>query len=832
MQSPKSDARRNHQVRVVSSCTVLVLGLLSSLVSPPAFAITASETSPSSPRALPAAVAPTEVEAPDFASENYGDPWDYSNVQDQNTDASDGQNLTVANGALQFDATGGTYFSAVTSQPGALPYGRDGAAVPINTARYKHLSFSMDQPTNGVGAVYWFTCRNLIASCAGGVTFQLTPGPHLYNLAFDGASTIGVNLPWSGLMVGLQVRPTISLPLNQRVHVSVDWMRLFDPAASPHAQNPPGDYGSYVIDPLPRPVIDSPSPDEGLDLATAQRGSPWDFTVAANASGTQLSNARLQGFDANGLTATNAPPSQQDPQLQLGVQPFNASQFHHLSFDLAYDGAFGLYDSPGGGKLARVIWGVSGTVTPQESDDIVTYSGVNTVPVSIDLNAQPVLDPNSRAPQLGWTGNTVTSLRFDPNEDPGTNTWHLRSIHLRADPTAAGTTTVKFHDAAWVTGTTADLLVGTMAPGTAHTAIGSGVAVTSGVNSFNFSLGSLPVGSYRVQLILHHPSGGGAQTFSRTSIQMTRDTRDDPRGSLDAVARIPGGVRASGWAFDPNTIAPIAVHLYVDGTFAAAVTTNISRPDVVSAFPAAGPSSGFSQPVALSPGSHSICAYGINVGAGQGALIGCRQVTITGIAAGSVDSVTPVPGGLRATGWALDPDTPESIQAHVYVGAVGHPMIANLTRPDVAAAWSGYGAAHGFSTDFPLPAGSYNACGYAIGSGGGDTAAIGCRTVAVGGVPFGSLDEVTRIGGNVRIRGWVLDLDSVNPVQLNVYAGGVGALIGRADSPRADVGATYTAYGNQHGFDYTFPAAAGASICVYAIDNGGSGNPLIGCKTA
>lgn len=816
--------RRLRGLELLVPVLVLVLPLLS---------LAPAVLAPGPPTGVRSAVViPTELEAPDFASEAYGDPWDYSNSEDQNTDASDGTNISVSNGSLQFDATGGTYFSAVSSQPGALPYGRDGAAIPINTSRYKHLSFRMNQSSNGVGAVYWFTCRNLIASCAGGITFPVTAGDKVYDLALDGPSTIGVNLPWSGLMVGLQVRPTISFPLNQREHVSVDWMRLYAPTAgSPHAANPPGDYGTYVIDPLPRPVVDSPDPSEGVDLATAQRGSPWDFTVAANAYGTQLVNARLQGFTSNGMTATNAPPNQADPQVQLGVQPFSADTFHHLSFDLAYDGPFGLYDGAGGGKLARLIWGDAGSGTPQESDDIVTYSGINSHPISIDLTAQPVLDPNSRAPQLGWAGNTVTSIRFDPNEDSGTNTWHLRSVSLRADPTAAGVTTIRFHDAAWVTGTTAEVRVGTTAPGTTYTSLGSGIAVHSGENSFDFSLGALPVGSYRVQLILHHPSGGGAQAFSTTVVQMTRDTRNDPLGSFDGIVRRPGGAVATGWSFDPDSSSPIAVHLYSDGAFAAAVTTSSARPDVAAAYAGAGPSTGFSQSLFLSPGVHSICAYAINIGAGAGDLLGCRQVTISGAPVGDLDSLVPVPGGLRASGWALDPDTTASIQAHVYVGATGHPMEASQNRPDVGAAWSGYGDAHGFSTDFPLADGSYTACGYAIGSDGGGNSAVGCRSVVVGGVPIGSLDEVTRVDGGVRIRGWALDRNTAGPVQLNYYANGVGVVIAPAAASRADIGSIFPAYGNLHGFDVTIPLPLNQTICVYAIDSGGTGNPTIGCQT-
>jgi hypothetical protein len=789
----------------------------------------------SSIRTTAAAVVPVEMEAPDFASEVYTDAWDYSNPEDQNTDASDGRNIVVRDGRLHFDATGGTQFSPVTSVPGALAYGRDGAALTIDTTRYKRLSFRMDQPSSGVGVIYWFTCRDFLATCAGGVTFSAIPGDHVYDIALEGPSTIGAHLPWSGRMVGLQVRPTISLPLDQQVHVSVDWVRLWAPTAGrPHGMNPPGSYGSYVIQPQPMPVIDSPNPSEGLDVATAQRGRPWDFTDPANSADTRLDNARLVGFDGRGITATNSPPNQGDPSLALGIRPFDASVFHHLSFDLTYDGPFALYDGPGGGKMTRVIWTVEGSGGFQESDDIVTYGGVNARPISIDLNAPAtsLVDPNSRPPQLGWTGRSISSLRFDPNEDAGPNTWHLRSVHLRADPAAAGATTVRFHDNAWTPGTTADLLVGTGAPGTLYTVIAQSVAVRSGQNAVVFSLDDMPEGSYRVQLILRRPSGDGAQTFSRTAITMTRDGRNDPQGALDLLRRAPGGAVVAGWARDPSTTDPIAVHLYADGAAKAAVTANRDRPDVAQAIPGAQLRSGYEQSLPLTTGEHSVCAYGIDVGPGDNRLLDCEKITIDGRASGSLDSVSAVPGGIRAAGWAIDPDTAQPIPVHVYVGSTARATVADQNRPDVADAWVGYGAGHGYSVDVSIPPGNHSVCAYGIGSAGDDNALIGCRSIrVVSTLPIGTVDVASRAGGDVRLQGWALDPDGAGSIAVHVYVNGQGAAIATADVSRADVGAAFPGYGAAHGFDLITRAAPGSTICAYAIDGGSTGNTGLGCRT-
>ena len=62
----------------------------------------------------------------------------------------------------------------------------------------------------------------------------------------------------------------------------------------------------------------------------------------------------------------------------------------------------------------------------------------------------------------------------------------------------------------------------------------------------------------------------------------------DPIGALDAVTRSGSQVQsvAGRWTPDPDTDAALAVQVYVDGRFAAALTGNGSRPDVAAGSPA------------------------------------------------------------------------------------------------------------------------------------------------------------------------------------------------------------------------------------------------------
>lgn len=124
-----------------------------------------------------------------------------------------------------------------------------------------------------------------------------------------------------------------------------------------------------------------------------------------------------------------------------------------------------------------------------------------------------------------------------------------------------------------------------------------------------------------------------------------------------------------------------------------------------------------------------MCAYGIGIAGGGNALLSCRTFEVSGSPLGALDLVRRAPGGIQAAGWALDPETAQPIPVHVYVGGAGHVLGADLSRGDIAAAFTGYGDRHGF--DAVLPAGSepVQVCAYAIGVGVGGNSLLGCRVV-------------------------------------------------------------------------------------------------------
>lgn len=99
-----------------------------------------------------------------------------------------------------------------------------------------------------------------------------------------------------------------------------------------------------------------------------------------------------------------------------------------------------------------------------------------------------------------------------------------------------------------------------------------------------------------------------------------------------------------------------------------------------------------------------------------------------------------------------------------------------------------------------------------------------------GSVPLGSLDVVNSKPGTIRVRGWAIDPDVFDPIDVLIQVNGSAVTSVTADEPRPDVGAAYGSYGDEHGFDVSFPSTIGTKeVCAYAVNNGGGPNKLLGC---
>ncbi len=199
-----------------------------------------------------------------------------------------------------------------------------------------------------------------------------------------------------------------------------------------------------------------------------------------------------------------------------------------------------------------------------------------------------------------------------------------------------------------------------------------------------------------------------------------------PIGNFESAVATAGGLVIKGWTLDPNTSASIYVWVTIDGV-GQHVYANGLRPDVAAVYPGYN-NTGFSKTLAAAPGTRRVCVTASNVGAGSHTSLGCRDVTVrSGSPFGNLETIRAVSGGVEIKGWAIDPDTTDSIYMWVTVNGVGSHLFANISRPDVGSAYPGYGNYHGFARVVTIGSGYQRVCVTASNVGEGSHNELGCK---------------------------------------------------------------------------------------------------------
>jgi hypothetical protein len=354
---------------------------------------------------------------------------------------------------------------------------------------------------------------------------------------------------------------------------------------------------------------------------------------------------------------------------------------------------------------------------------------------------------------------------------------------------------------------------------------------TAGRPGFDVTL-DLPPGRQRVCAYAIETFGGGGNRLLGC-----RDVGGDPFGAIQVVTGGPRGgeVTVRGWAADPETTAPVPVHVYVGGR-GTALTAD--RPG--GAAPAGfGADHAFEGTVTGPVGRQPVCVAAINAPGTPGATrwLGCRDVVVpTGDPVGSVELAAQAgPRRIRVGGWAFDPDVATSTPVHVYVQGRGVAITPDRSRADVASFFGRPDHGPGFDATVAADPGTNRVCVAAVNAPGtpGSHRWLTCRDVVVSsGSPFGSVDLVAGAAGGVRVAGWTADPDTDAPTDVHVYVDGRGVAT-RADRDRPDVAAA-TGWAPTRGFDVTVPAPPGLhEVCVAAINAPGTpgGNVWMTCRT-
>lgn len=330
---------------------------------------------------------------------------------------------------------------------------------------------------------------------------------------------------------------------------------------------------------------------------------------------------------------------------------------------------------------------------------------------------------------------------YDEVTGLGSPQWALLGPHLLGWPTGALTSTSTTLAALTVSGTAIDPDTTAAVPVTAYVDVTPWTTfLANGANhTFNATIANIPDGRHGICLYANDlTASGGRGDGPVVRLGCTIATiQHSPIGSLDVVSTAVGGAHVAGWVLDPDTSAPTMWTMYVDVTPVATGWAAASRPDIANAFPGYGPSHGFAADIYVPSGRHAVCLQATNIGLGTSRLLGCKVVTVSGTGQsgppiGSLDRVTQVSANTwRLQGWVIDPDYVLPTDVHVYAGSTFLGLMhASTSRPDVGAAFPGYGSAHGFDLTVTVPSGARQLCAYGfnVGPAAANTT-LGCTTI-------------------------------------------------------------------------------------------------------
>ena len=450
----------------------------------------------------------------DYATDQFGDPWDFDNVEDfspyAGVQAVDADTIGYDKGWLVVTTRQNTFLRLATRMPGVIPWGRDTALHPIDSGRYTRLTFRLCNDGPGQwGGIFW--SRPDGVSGAIPIAFPAGCGTYDYDLTNAAQYALpGRNGAWSGVVDDLTI---VRSGTADRSVFRFDWVSLHRPDTGPSAANVTLPEGT------PQPVVLSPNRSGGADYASLARGGDaWDFEQPSDVA--QLVNATgsVQGGQ---LAAAGAPPALNDPAvvLPLGNVPIDGTRFHRATIDVCYDGAsWGLADVPGQGMMGRLAWLVEGSVRLSESQDFVVYPGCQAITLDLATNPPEAVHDESTIDKVGWAGRRIMYVRFDAHEDRSGRGFQLRDFRLAEDANFTSTFDIHFLDRAWTSGTTAEVFVTAQPDGTGGTLVGR-TSVAEGGTTFTWNGrdvngAQLPNGAYWVNVRLRNSSGRVATAVS------------------------------------------------------------------------------------------------------------------------------------------------------------------------------------------------------------------------------------------------------------------------------------------------------------------------------
>ena len=186
------------------------------------------------------------------------------------------------------------------------------------------------------------------------------------------------------------------------------------------------------------------------------------------------------------------------------------------------------------------------------------------------------------------------------------------------DPDVIGSISVKVS----VDGVTS----GPFAAGNIYAGLGSAYPGRGDAHGFSATV-TVPVGNHAICVIALNNDQGADRQLGCLAVTVV--AANVPIGWLDSFTASGSTVTAAGWAIDPDTTAPIALQLSVDGGAPQLFTAGNAYPNLGLSFPGFGDNHGFSASLAIPQGVHTVCVAAINDVPGVDRVLNCTSFSIS-----------------------------------------------------------------------------------------------------------------------------------------------------------------------------------------------------------
>lgn len=268
-----------------------------------------------------------------------------------------------------------------------------------------------------------------------------------------------------------------------------------------------------------------------------------------------------------------------------------------------------------------------------------------------------------------------------------------------------------------------------------------------------------------------------------------RDTNWRPAGRIELASDNGGTLTVRGWISDGSDT-PVSMRIVANGTIVHFGTAALPRPDIAQTVRGTGPNTGFAVSFPVEPGDYKICvdalATGVNASMGCVNLRAGSGAAVRGSGGSASLPSAPEPTPAATATPSATSDTPTA-----------EPTAEPTATPEVG--------------EIVFPQGSSPSDA----------------------LPWGAVQVLRRSSATTAfISGWAADVDTDEPVLIDVLIDGESVGRARTELPRPDVAATFGEFGPETGFALTadIPAES-VKVCVYVVDPEDGRRHGLGCRT-